>query len=278
MKCYTSHKSMAPDQYHHLVHKLNDLDAMLPNVGITGAVLVSYGNRNHGDSGSEAATPAADISWIEHLTLEGALVVAVGVLWRALSAKDAQLVKSTEAVTSALASSAASNVESQEDHRDISMSRRCQALSLGPLSCKSPVCKSGVDGLILPFSAAASPVTFAVQNSCHGRPCHSLSVKVVNPREDLFFFRVLDERLAGFLVRALYLPVRARLFHPNGAGQPGTPARLYSEDLRLCERLSSRVRVLLIDAIRRTTNRPIGRDSRVERFRDADERHAFFPE
>ena len=124
MKCYTSHKSMAPDQYHHLVHKLNDLDAMLPNVGITSAVLAVMGT---GITAIlvQAATPAADISWIEHLTLEGALVVAVGVLWRALSAKDAQLVKSTEAVTSALASSAASNVELRKiiEHLNESLSQ-----------------------------------------------------------------------------------------------------------------------------------------------------------
>ncbi len=124
MKCYTSRNSMAPDQYHQIVNKLNDFHGVLPNAGITfGVVAVMV-------TGTiatlvQATTPAADISWVEHLTLEGALVVAVGVLWRALSSKDAQLVKSTEAVTSALASSAASNVELRKiiEHLNESLSQ-----------------------------------------------------------------------------------------------------------------------------------------------------------
>jgi hypothetical protein len=124
---YTSRKLMAPDQYHHIVTKLSDVPTILPNIGVSAAVLAVMGT---GITAIlvQAVTPAADISWIEHLTLEGALVVAVGVLWRALSAKDAQLVKSTEAVTSALASSAASNAELRKiiEHLNESLTRARQ--------------------------------------------------------------------------------------------------------------------------------------------------------
>jgi hypothetical protein len=47
----------------------------------------------------------------EHLTLTGALIVAVVILWRALSVKDALIIKSTEEVTKALGATAASNAE-----------------------------------------------------------------------------------------------------------------------------------------------------------------------
>lgn len=100
---------MAPDKYHYVVNALNNIPS-LPGIGISASVLsvMSVGAAN---ILIQATTPAVDISWIEHLTLEGALVVAVGVLWRALSAKDAQLVESTRVVTGALAASATSNAE-----------------------------------------------------------------------------------------------------------------------------------------------------------------------
>jgi hypothetical protein len=47
----------------------------------------------------------------EHLTLTGALIIAVAMLWRSLQAKDAELIANTKAVTDALSQSAASNVE-----------------------------------------------------------------------------------------------------------------------------------------------------------------------
>jgi hypothetical protein len=47
----------------------------------------------------------------EHLTLTGALIVAVVILWRALSVKDTLIIKSTEEMTKALSSTAASNSE-----------------------------------------------------------------------------------------------------------------------------------------------------------------------
>ena len=103
-------KPMAPDQYHHVVQKLNDFSAMLPNVGVSASVMAVLVTGTLATL-LQATTPIADISWVEHLTLEGALVVAVGVLWRALSAERAQNIKSTEAVTAALVSSTASNAE-----------------------------------------------------------------------------------------------------------------------------------------------------------------------
>ncbi len=101
---------MAPDQYHHLIHKLTNFDAMLPSAGVSfsvGAVIAT---------GLlaiivQAATPIGDISWASDLTMKGALIVAVGVLWRALSAERSLNTKSTEAVTAALVSSTAANVE-----------------------------------------------------------------------------------------------------------------------------------------------------------------------
>lgn len=121
---------MAPDKYHHIVNTLNNLP-LLPNIGVSlsvGAVLL-IGAAN---ILLQATTPAADISWAEHLTLEGALIAAVVVLWKALGSKDvqialkdAQLVKSTEAVTMALAASAASNVELRKiiEHLNESLSQ-----------------------------------------------------------------------------------------------------------------------------------------------------------
>jgi hypothetical protein len=47
----------------------------------------------------------------EHLTLSGALIVGVIVLWKSNQKKDDLLIKTTEQVTAALATAAASNVE-----------------------------------------------------------------------------------------------------------------------------------------------------------------------
>jgi hypothetical protein len=57
--------------------------------------------------------PFAD-QWVwtaEHLTLSAALLLAVAVLWRNLTAKDTLLIASTATITQALATSAASNAE-----------------------------------------------------------------------------------------------------------------------------------------------------------------------
>jgi hypothetical protein len=50
-------------------------------------------------------------STAEHLTLTGALIVAVVVLWRSNVKKDELVLKTTEQVTAALATAASSNVE-----------------------------------------------------------------------------------------------------------------------------------------------------------------------
>ena len=114
--CYTSHKSMAPDRYHHIVTTLSTVPGFggLTISASVGAI-VAIGLAS---MAIQATAPAGDASWIEHLTLTGALVIAVGVLWRALSAKDAQLaasniqiVESTRVITVALSASAASNAE-----------------------------------------------------------------------------------------------------------------------------------------------------------------------
>jgi hypothetical protein len=58
--------------------------------------------------------PVVSPDWtasIEHLTLNGALICAVMMLWKALGRKDDLLVASTKTVTEALASAASSNAE-----------------------------------------------------------------------------------------------------------------------------------------------------------------------
>jgi len=50
-------------------------------------------------------------TWAEHVTLSGAMVVAIAVLWRALQAKDSQLVSATKTMAEALAATASSNHE-----------------------------------------------------------------------------------------------------------------------------------------------------------------------
>jgi hypothetical protein len=111
-------KLMAPDQYHHLVQKLNNFNAMFPSTGVSVSVLAVMATGTVATL-VQATTPAADISWVEHLTLEGALVVAVGVLWRALSTERAQNIKSTEAVTAALVSSTASSAELRASNAEL---------------------------------------------------------------------------------------------------------------------------------------------------------------
>jgi hypothetical protein len=63
---------------------------------------------------SVAQTLPASQDWtasIEHLTLNAALIVAVGVLWKQLGKKDDLLIHSAQTVTETLAAAAASNVE-----------------------------------------------------------------------------------------------------------------------------------------------------------------------
>jgi hypothetical protein len=61
-----------------------------------------------------AVAPEALPPWITaaaSLTLQGGMAIVIVVLWKAYQAKDILLVKSTEAVTSALAGQTSSNVE-----------------------------------------------------------------------------------------------------------------------------------------------------------------------
>jgi hypothetical protein len=63
---------------------------------------------------SAVQTPMVSPDWtgsIEHLTLNGALICAVVVLWKQLGKKDDLLIASTQTVTETLAAAAASNVE-----------------------------------------------------------------------------------------------------------------------------------------------------------------------
>lgn len=101
-------KLMAPDRYHPIVSALNNLPG-LRGLGISASVVavVVFAVAN---IVADIVPSPADVPW-EHLTLEGALIAAVVVLWRALAVKDAQLVKSAEATTAALSASAASNAE-----------------------------------------------------------------------------------------------------------------------------------------------------------------------
>ncbi len=110
-------KPMAPDRYHHIVSWLSDIHVFFPNIEIAvpAAGVIVFGSLA---AIVQAATPAADISWVEHLTLEGALVVAVVFLWKALgakdvqiAAKDVQLIENAKAMTSALVASTSSNAE-----------------------------------------------------------------------------------------------------------------------------------------------------------------------
>ena len=60
----------------------------------------------------QSASPP-DLTWYsaQHLTLEGALVVAIIFLWRAFQAKDAALTEMTRGVAKALEQASASNIE-----------------------------------------------------------------------------------------------------------------------------------------------------------------------
>ena len=98
---------MPPDRYHFFLNTINGIPVpLLRGAAISGSVgaviLISVANIL-----IQSTTPS-DISWLEHLTLEGALVFAVIVLWRALVAKDVQLMDNVKTVTQALTASTAS--------------------------------------------------------------------------------------------------------------------------------------------------------------------------
>lgn len=64
-----------------------------------------------GTGAGAVADGSAFVTMAEHLTLTGALVTAVGILWKSLLRKDELLIKMTEVVTQALAGASFSSVE-----------------------------------------------------------------------------------------------------------------------------------------------------------------------
>ena len=79
---------------------------------------------------------------IEHLTLNGALIVAVVALWKQLGKKDDLLIASVQTVTEALASAASSNAELRgiitenvAANRELANSISRLDVSIGELPC-----------------------------------------------------------------------------------------------------------------------------------------------
>jgi hypothetical protein len=79
-------------------------------VVMLGSVGLAWSIQNIATSQAPLASPDWTAS-IEHLTLNGALILAVVVLWKQLGKKDDLLVASTKNVTEALAAAASSNAE-----------------------------------------------------------------------------------------------------------------------------------------------------------------------
>jgi hypothetical protein len=73
-------------------------------IGISSLAVLLQAVQSSGDVLSVASTA-------EHLTLTGVLLAGVVILWRSNVAKDAQILKMTEQVTSVAATATASNVE-----------------------------------------------------------------------------------------------------------------------------------------------------------------------
>lgn len=79
--------------------------------------------------------PVSD-AWVqmaEHLTLTGALMIAVFVLWKQNVAKDQLLIQSTKTVTDALSQSTASNVELRKVIQDSADAKIELSASIGSL-------------------------------------------------------------------------------------------------------------------------------------------------
>jgi hypothetical protein len=103
-------------------------------------------------------SPAAPASpdWtnsIEHLTLNGALICAVVVLWKQLGKKDDMLVASVKTVTENLAVTAAANVElrtiiteSVEVNRHLTAAIEKLEVSIGELPCTAGVHRAKEQG------------------------------------------------------------------------------------------------------------------------------------
>jgi hypothetical protein len=94
-------------------------------------------------------TAPASQDWtssIEHLTLNAALICAVGVLWKQLGKKDELLIASTQTVTQTLAAAAASNVELRRIIDESVGAKRALTqviddlqVSIGKLPCAVPI-------------------------------------------------------------------------------------------------------------------------------------------
>ncbi len=108
---------MAPDKYHQFINTLNEAPMLAGlNVSMAVAAVVVLGIANI--VGQLAAMSGDFLPGAGDLTLKAALCAAVVVLWRTIGArdvkidaKDAHLIRSTEIVTQALATSASSNAE-----------------------------------------------------------------------------------------------------------------------------------------------------------------------
>jgi hypothetical protein len=91
------------------------------------------------------AVPSAPLDWIgpaERLSLQGALIFAVAILWKALGVKDSLIVSSIKSVTEALQQSAATQAElrgvikeSVETKRQLTEEIALLRTSLGGLPC-----------------------------------------------------------------------------------------------------------------------------------------------
>lgn len=84
----------------------------------------------------EQSAPQQLIDWIgqaEHLTLSGAMVIAIAVLWKSLQAKDGLLMQSIRTMTEALAETATSNRELRKIIEDSVNAKRQLAESIDML-------------------------------------------------------------------------------------------------------------------------------------------------
>jgi hypothetical protein len=91
----------------------------------------------------QAVTPQGDlVSQADRIGVTGALIAAVGVLWRALSKKDEAVLTATKSVTEALITAADSNRElrqiiekSERTNQELKNSIETLQLGMGGLPC-----------------------------------------------------------------------------------------------------------------------------------------------
>jgi hypothetical protein len=107
------------------------------------SISLTFLNNLHGQMG---ITPSSPNEWgpgnVQQLTLVGALIIAVGVLWRALSSKDEALVNATKMTTEALVTAATTSTElrhiieeSVKAKKDLSESIDLLRVSITRLPC-----------------------------------------------------------------------------------------------------------------------------------------------